>query len=76
MCKSILTEVDRSREVCAPKFPVKSATASSGMERPKRVVAHPFYLSSQRSSGVNGGVTNPSTNKDKSGDKIASLQQA
>ncbi|XP_066334079.1 protein WVD2-like 1 [Miscanthus floridulus] len=53
-----------------PKSPAKSATASSGSERPKRVVPQPFSLSTQRrSSGVNGGVTNPSENKDKSGDK-------
>jgi hypothetical protein len=53
-----------------PKSPAKSATASSGSERPKRVIPQPFSLSTQRrSSGVNGGVTNPLANKDKSGDK-------
>lgn len=53
-----------------PKSPAKSATASSGPEKPKRVVTQPLSLSTQRrSSGVNGGVTNPSPNKDKSGDK-------
>ncbi|RLN43093.1 hypothetical protein C2845_PM01G23430 [Panicum miliaceum] len=51
-----------------PKSPAKSA--SSGSERPKRVVPQPFFLSSQRrSSGGNGGVTSPPINKEKSGDK-------
>ncbi|CAN6322288.1 unnamed protein product [Urochloa humidicola] len=50
-----------------PKSPAKSA--SSGSERPKRVVPQPFSLSTQRSSGGNGGVTSPSIIKEKSGDK-------
>ena len=51
-----------------PKSPAKSA--SSGSERPKRVVPQPFSLSSQRrSSGGNGGVTSPPINKGKSSDK-------
>lgn len=51
-----------------PKSPAKSA--SSGSERPKRVVPQPFSLSTQRrSSGGNGAVTNPSISKEKSGDK-------
>ncbi|KAJ1293191.1 hypothetical protein BS78_01G049200 [Paspalum vaginatum] len=56
------------QEKSAPlKSPVKSA--SSGSERPKRVVPQPFSLSTQRSSGGNGGVTNPLINKERSGDK-------
>ncbi|GJN23009.1 hypothetical protein PR202_gb10623 [Eleusine coracana subsp. coracana] len=51
-----------------PKSPAKSA--SSGTDRSKRAVPQPFSLSSQRrSSGGNGGVTNPSANKEKSVDK-------
>ncbi|XP_062214312.1 protein WVD2-like 1 isoform X2 [Phragmites australis] len=51
-----------------PKSPTKSA--SSGSERSKRAVTQPFTLCTQRrSSGGNSGVTNPSTNKEKSGDK-------
>jgi hypothetical protein len=51
-----------------PKSPAKSA--NSGTVRPKRAVPQPFSLSSQRrSSGGNGGVTHPSINTEKSGDK-------
>ncbi|CAN6297441.1 unnamed protein product [Urochloa humidicola] len=51
-----------------PKSPAKSA--SSGSERPKRVIPQPFSLSTQRrSSEGNGSETSPSTIKEKSGDK-------
>uniref|UniRef100_A0A0A9DKA9 Protein WVD2-like 3 n=1 Tax=Arundo donax TaxID=35708 RepID=A0A0A9DKA9_ARUDO len=59
--------IDQEKSV-PPKSPTKSA--SSGSEQSKRAVTQPFSLSAQRrSSGGNGGVTNPSINKEKSGDK-------